>query len=267
MTHSIGFSIYGADVGVGNQLNKGRLISRKGFISGAKGQEFRLNDPTAVVMYDDFLGDVVADQWNYVEGTDTTTADGAISETVNGVFLLTAGDSAGTVAADGAEINSGLNWKASSGNLVFQTRLKLASIASVSVFLGLTDTKSLEQAIYASGTADGITTDATDAVGFVFDTAMTTTNWWFAGVKNDVDATKQNVGYAPVADTYATFRIEVDSSGNALGFYNGNPVGALMSGAVTASVALTPSVLIRPKSATAGKTCSIDYIYVACDRV
>ncbi len=258
-------SIHGRRLGL---TKEGVLLSQGGFASGDANYRMRIaNDPNYVTLFDDFIGDVVADQWNFTEGTDSTTSDGAISAVVNGAFLLTPGDSAGTVAADGAQLNSELNWKANQGGLVFQARVQLASIASVSCFIGLTDTKALEQAIHSAASADTITTNATDAVGFFFDTAMATDNWWFAGVKNDVDATHQNVGSAPVAATYETFRIEIDAEGNALGFRNGVPVGVVMTGAVTPTVALTPSFLIRPLSAAAGKTMLIDYAYVSANRV
>jgi hypothetical protein len=246
----------------------GSLQCPGGFTSGADNYNLHsLADPSRVTFFDDFLGDVVADQWNFTEGTDSGTSDGAISELVNGVFLLTPGDSAGSVAADGAQLNSALNWKANQGNLVFQARVKLAAITSVSCFIGLTDTKSLEQPIHSASSADTITTNATDAVGFFFDTNMTTDNWWFAGVANDVDATHQNMGVAPVADTYETFRIEITSDGKAQAFRNGVSVGTLMSGALTATVALTPVFIVRPLSAAAGKTMSVDYSYVSANRV
>jgi hypothetical protein len=242
-------------------------------LSGEHGSQFALINPDRVIMFDDFLGDVVADEWNFVEGSDHTTSDGAIVESVNGVFRLTGGDSAGTVAADAAELNSALGWKANQGGLTFEARIKLASIASVSCFIGFTDTKSLEQAIYASGTADGITTDATDAVGVFFDTAMATDNWWLAGVANDVDAATQDTKLVPVAAVYETFRIVIDIYGTAT-FYrasaaepaNFKQIGTPMVGAVTPTVALTPSLLIRPKSAVAGKTMDIDYVKVTANR-
>lgn len=230
--------------------------------------------PRGVVLFDDFLGDVVADEWNFVEGTDSSTSDGAIVEGVNGVFRLTGGDSAGTVAADAAELNSALGWKANQGGLTFEARISLASIASVSCFIGFTDTKSLEQAIYSAGSVDTITTDATDAVGVFFDTAMSTVRWWFAGVANDVDATKQDVGYAPVATTYESFRIVVDVYGTATLYRasatdldNFVQIGTPMVGAVRPTIALTPCFLIRPKSAAAGKTMDIDYVKVSANRV
>jgi hypothetical protein len=268
MGHNIGYSVYGQNVGVGNKLNKGSLISRKGFVSGASNQEFRLNDPSAVVFFDDFLGDLVRDEWNYVEGTDSGTAVGAVSAAVNGMFRLTPGDSDGTFAADGAQLNlPTTQWKATNGNLVFQTRVKLAEITSVSAFFGFTDITTLEQPIYSAASANTLTTDATDAVGFMFDTNMGTDNWWMVGVANNVDATAQNVGYAPVAATYETFRIEIDTAGRAIGYRNGIPVGGFMTGAVTASVALFPTWCVRPLSAAADKHLDIDYAYIASDRV
>lgn len=265
MTHNPGFSVYGSTVGIDNKT--GQLLTRKGIANGAPGYELRVPGGLAVVQFDDFLGDVVADQWNFTEGTDSSTSDGAITAVVNGAFLLTSGDSAGTVAADGAQLNSELNWKAGSGGLTFQARVKLGVITSCSCFLGLTDTKSLEQPIHSASSANTITTNADDAVGFFFDTNMTDDTWWFAGVKATVDSTHQNSGFAPVADTYETFRIEVDALGNALGFRNGRPVGIVMANALTPTIALTPCFIVRPLSAAAGRTMFVDYSYTASDRV
>ena len=60
--------------------------------------------------------------------------------------------------------------------------------------------------------------------------------------------------------------IEVDILGNAKFFYNGYPCG-YVANAVTPTVALAPHFGVRPKSAAAGKTLSIDYMYVASLRV
>ena len=258
-------SIYGRFLGTDKDY---KVVATNGFLSGEAGSQIALPSPSTIAQFDDFLGDVVGDEWNYVEGTDTTTADGAVvAGAVGGVFRLTGGDSAGTVAADGAELNSGsLQWKASSGGLVFQARVALGSIASVSCFVGFTDNTALEAPIQASGTANGITTNASDAVGFMFDTSMTDDNWWLVGVKGDTDATAQNTGIAPVAATYETLRIELDASGNATFFRNGVSVGVVMSNAVTASVGLTPVFIVWPRTAAAGKTLDIDLVSVSANR-
>lgn len=253
-------SLHGRRVG----LDKNGNLVAKGFAAGLGDTSTPLPSAASVVMDEDFLGDVVPDEWNFTEGTDSTTSDGAIVEGVNGVFRLTAGDSAGTIAADGAQLNSALNWKASQGNLVFECRFKLAAITTVAIYVGLTDTKSLEGPVSLSGTT--YTTNATDAVGVLFDTAATTDTWRLVGVANDVDATHVDTGLAPVADTYETWRIEVDTAGKATFYRNGAQIGSL-SGAVTASVALTPVVVIRPEGAVAGRTVDIDRIHVSANRV
>lgn len=243
------------------------LIATGGLVVGDFGAQIVFPSPRHVALFDDFTGDVVADQWNYAEGSDTTTADGAIQEGVNGVFLLTSGDSAGSVAADGALLNSALSWKASQDELRFVARVKLASIASVSCFIGFTDTKALEQPIYSAASSNTLTSDATDAVGWMFDTSMASANWWLTGVKADTDASAQNSAVAPAADSYETLGIAVDAYGTAKFFRNGVPVGDAMANAVSPSVALTPAFFIRPRSAVAGKTLSIDWVNVSALRV
>lgn len=232
---------------------------------GADGKQFELPSPTRVVHFEDFLGDVAPSEVNYTEGTDTTTADGAIVALVNGVFRLTAGDSAGTVAADGAQLNTELNWKVNQGKLVFEARVSIAAITTVSCFVGLTDTKALEAPFSLAGTT--LTSNATDAVGFLFDTEATTDTIRLVGVKADTDATSQNTGVAFVAGTYKVLRIELNSDGAATFYIDGRQVGTLMSAAITTTVALTPVFIIRPEGAVAGRTMDIDYFMVAADRV
>jgi len=257
-------SLHGRRVGLTDQ---DALVSIGGFISGSGADQIIMPSARNVVLFDDFLGDVVADQWNFTEGTDSSTSDGGIVEGVNGVYRLTAGDSAGSVAADYAQLNSALGWKANQGGLRLAARIALGSIASASCFFGFTDTKSLEGPIYASGTANGLTSDASDAVGFMFDTAMTDDTWWLVGVKGDTDATAQNTTIAPVAATYETLAVELDTSGNARFWRNGALLGNVMTNALTATVALTPHFGIRPKSAAAGKTMDIDWVNVSANRV
>jgi hypothetical protein len=259
-------SLFGPYLGIEQGTNV--VVSKHGFLSGAPGSQIPLPSPERVVFFDDFMGDLLADEWNFVEGTDSSTSAGAIVAAVNGTLVITPGDSDGTIAADYAAVNAALNWKANAGDLVFQARVKLAEITSVSAFIGFTDTVAHEQPIHSAASANTLTTVATDAVGFMFDTAMGTDNWWAVGVANDVDATAQNLGVAPVADTYETFRIELSTAGVAKFFRNGLEIGSgAMSGAVTPTVALTPHFGVRPLSAAAGKLLTVDYSLVAATRV
>jgi len=218
-------------------------------------------------IFDDFLGDVLADQWGSAVGSDGQVVAPAVAADVNGRFRMTTGDDAAAdMATNGVQLHSFLSWKANQGNLVFETRVKLSAITGVALFVGLTDQiASLEMPIESAGSADTITTTATDAVGFFFDTRMTTDNWWLAGVKNNADATHQNSGIAPVADTYNTLRIELDASGNAIFYMDGVKIGTQMANAVTATVALTP-VIAAFTPAAASRSIDGDYILVQADR-
>lgn len=263
-------SIYGNNIGYDNVNG---LLQARGaslFDPNLPGNKIILPSTRHVALFDDFLGDLVADEWNFAEGTDSATSDGAIVAAAGGTYVLTPGDSAGTTAADGVVLNSELNWQAQQ-DLWFHARIKVASIASCSYFIGFTDTKALEDPIFSAGSANTLTSDSTDAVGFMFDTAMTDDNWWAVGVANNTDAAAQNLAVAPVAATYETLSIQlrkqVDNSVVAYFFRNGLPIGSPMAAAVTYNVSLTPVFFARPLSAAAGKTLTIDYVNVAGNRI
>jgi hypothetical protein len=120
--------------------------------------------------------------------------------------------------------------------------------------------------IESAASANTITTNATDGCGFMFDTSMTADTWWLVGVANNVDATAQNTALAPVADTYAIFRIELSTAGVATFYYNGTAVGTAMTGAVTATVALTPVIAGFNRTTTGTPTLTADWVYVSALR-
>ena len=246
----------------------GRLIAPKGVVSGDHGSQIALPSPNTVSWFEDFLGDVVPDQINVVEGTDSATSDFAVLASGNGgIGRFTTGDAGTGLAADMPQLTSFLNWKAANGNLCFEARFKMSRITLAYAFLGFTDVITLEAPIVSAASADTITTTATDAVGFLFDTRMATDVWHLVGVANDVDATRQATAFAPVADTYETFRIELSATGVAAFYRNGVQVGVAMSGAVTPSVALTPTVAVGNVSGTASFTADLDYLHTSMTRV
>lgn len=261
----LGLSPEGKD---GAHKGKRTLISSGGYSSGYHGNQFHLPSPSRVVYFEDFLGDVVPDQINALEGTDSATSNAAIlAGGMGGVLQLTTGDAGTGLAADMEQITWALTFQASNGGLSFQTRIKLSAITTCYVFVGFTDlAASLEGPIISAASADTITTNATDAVGFMFDTRMSNDTWWLVGVANDVDAKAQNSGYAPVADDYETLRIDVTSGGAADFYRNGIHVGTTMSGAVTAGADLTPCIAVSKTSVAASMTAEIDYVQVAMNR-
>ncbi len=219
---------------------------------------------------DDFPPGTLGGPWSVVEGADTSTSGAALASGIGGLAVLTTGDSATlTYAGNGVGLTHGAfyNWKAENGGLSFETRLKLSAIATVKLFVGFTDLGTFEAPIEGSGSGNGITTNATDAVGIIFDTSMTTANLWGVGVKNDVDATALNLGVAPVADTFIRLKVEVDKDGAAKFFVNGaGRGGGVMSGAVTKTVGLTPAIYATSLAA-ASKTVTVDYVELLMDRV
>lgn len=267
-------SLHGRKLGLGPEGKEGALKGKStlivdgGFAAGTHGNQFHFASPGKVADGDDFLGDVIADQWNVVEGTDSATSDAAIlSGGIGGVLRITTGDAGTGLAADQIQLTRTLQWQASNGGLAIQARFKLSAITTCYVFFGFTDlATTLEAPIMSAGSADTFTTNATDAVGFMFDTRMTTDNWWLTGVANDVDATMQNMGSAPVADTYATFRIEISSAGAATFFYNGNQIGTTMTGALTAATDLTPIITVGKTSVAASMTLDLDYMVMSMNR-
>lgn len=245
----------------------GKLVCPGGFKSGDHGKQFAHPSPSTVVLFDDFLGDVLADEWTPVE-TDVDATEVVLAGGIGGVLRITTGNDDGNavVLPDLAGVTSYLNWQASNGGLEMQARIKISRITQAYIFVGFTDLITIEAPVISAGSADTITTNASDAVGFMFDTNMATDTYHLVGVAGDTDAALQTVASVPVADDYATLRVEVTSAGAATFYYNGVQVGTTMSGAVTAATDLTPVVLASNLDGTSALTLDIDYIYAAMNR-
>lgn len=237
----------------GNLYSNGRLIL-------ASDQ----NPMQKVRMVDDFQGDVIADEWAALVGSGGAAAV-AITVGIGGLLLFTSDDTAGTMAADGAQLVGVRSFQASNGGLVFETRIRNnTALTTRSIFCGFTDSASIEAAIVSAGAADTITTTATDAVGFMFDSRMDTDEWWAVGVANDVDAAHATTGVAPVADAFDRLRVEVDTAGKAKFYVNG-ALKKTLTGCVTPATDLVPTISIF-STTTAVVTATADYILAEMDR-
>lgn len=233
---------------------------------------FEVKNDTALKWMDDFLGDVLADQWNGRVGTDPQCVAPAITGGAFGgaVKLVTGDDAAADMATNGVQLDSALNWDAVRAGLTFECRIKLSAITNVAVFIGFTDQIAvLEMPINASGVGDGFTATASNACGVMFDTAMSTDNWWGIGVAaNVVAASPLNVGSAPVAATYETFRIEVETGGGGNGtiviWRNGVRIGSVAA-ALVVTTPLTPIIAGFSRGA-ASRNIEADYILTQCNR-
>lgn len=214
-------------------------------------------------LYDRFVTGGSLAHWTLFNGSDAQAVDPVIS---SNALSCVSGDAGTGFAADGSQAVADNGFVPSAGAIVVEARLKISAITNVGpVFFGLTDQKaSLEAPIESAASTDDITTNATDAVGFMFDTSMATDDWWLVGVNNDVDETAQDVGDAPTADTYQTLRIEVAANGDTVFKIDGTVVGTTMTTAVATGVTLYPTLCIGARS-TASRTLTADYFYARQD--
>jgi hypothetical protein len=262
-------SIHGNLLGIDNTK---RLIVPNGLRLGTDGNQFDDNSPRTCALLDDFVGAAHNTfNWAVNKGSDGGAANFAIlASEIDGAIRATTGAGAGaTEAVNGVTVTAGLNWKAAQGGLVYDARVRLSAITNIAFFAGLTNAAAttLQAPVNGTGGGDAFTYNAANALGFVFDTTMTTVKIWCVGVKATVGATAINSGIAPVAATWIQLRIEVDSLGNAKYFINGKGVGnVIQQNAVTAATPLTPVVNAFTRSA-ASATVDVDYLFVAGDRV
>lgn len=218
-------------------------------------------------LFDDFFGDVLQDPWRGANGT-AGTAPAVLTSGTNGRCRLAMGNDAGvSMAANGSQLDAGnLNFKAEQGGLVLEASIFLDAVTSVAVFVGFTDQIAALEMPFTLGASDALTSNATDAVGFLFDTAADTDTIWAVGVANDVDATKVNSGTALAAATKCVLRLVVRQDGYAMFYVNNKPVSSSwMSTAVRPSIGLTPVIAGFSRTTTA-RLLDVDYIRVLTER-
>ena len=212
-------------------------------------------------LYDDFIGSTLnTDIWNTRVGTDAQCSAAAIVSAIGGVIAMTAGDDAGgTMALNGTQLDSSLNWYPVNGSLIYEFRLKTSSTANVAIFFGLTDQNAALEMPFTLGAGNTLTSNASNAIGVLYDTAADTDNWWLVGVNNDVDATKQNTGVAPVANVYEKWHVDVSSYGEGRFYRNGVLIGTVMSPGTNTAVVLTPVIAAFSRAAAT--------VTITCDKI
>ena len=235
-------------------------------VSGLHWRKLAYDNQQKIALFDDFLGDLVRAEWALLSGSDAQAVDPAIIASIGGELRLTSGDvGGGDDAVDACQLSSQLNWQASNGGLVMQARLAMSAITNIAVFVGFTDVNTLEFPIHSAASADTVTDNATDACGFLFDTAMDTDEWGLIGTKADTPTTFEASGVAPVIDTMEVLRVEVDSSGDMTAYLNGVIVGSGHASALTAATDLTPTIAVMSRT-TVAHTLDVDYLLAEMNR-
>ncbi len=265
-------SLYGQNVGTVDDF---RLMLAQGLITGQFGNQMPLPDLNTYALFDDFDGAALLGTWQVNKGSDGACANFAYNGGISGTILATTGANAGgTMALNGVQIAAHLNLKgqgagaaASTNNLEFNTRLQLSAITNVQLFLGFTNqVAALQAPVIGAGGGNGLTFNANDCVGFLFDTTMTAANYWLVGNKANANAVAQNTAGAPVAATYDQLAVSIDQLGNANFFRNGLQVGVTMANAITPTVPVTP-VIVAFSRAAASRTVTVDYIMASMNRI
>lgn len=221
--------------------------------------------PRSVVYEDEFLGDALKGEWSSQTGSDPQVAAPAIAANLLGICRMITGDDAtGDMATNGVQLQGGLNWRANIGGLEFECILSLSAVTDVSAFIGFTDqVASLEMPFTLSGTT--YTSNASNAVGFLFDTAADTDTIRCVGVAGDTDAAHEDSGAAFSAATKRWLKMKISSTGVADYWIDGQRVGAAITGAVSAGTLLTPVVAAFSRGA-ASRNIDIDYIRMKMNR-
>jgi len=269
-------SIHGQEV---YDTTDDQLVAKGGFVAGGqksvgnKGGNIVLpGAPDTVAYFDDFLGDLIADEWNYAEA-DTGHDAAAVRAQTNGVVRLHLSSSAAKTSAASAVLNHGLfpQWKANQGNLRMTARLKINDLTGANVFIGFADTGATQMPVYDTGATAGQISPASNAVGFLYSGGAGTPSTAWRGVAVNVDTDKTAVaGAAPTANTYDVLEIILGDTGSGndgdIAYFRQNGVlkGSIKN-PVLSTRAMVP-VLAAFASEDTGNQVDLDYINISAGR-
>ena len=247
-------------------------ISRHLEFTGDANQESNIKgnfSPEKYFFFDDFSGADIDSYWTQTEDNGGTVAIGTTAavtgagSAVNGSFTITTDvndDDRGMLAGS-------LNFFPTK-NPVMEARVKISRITLASFGVGFSDAVTEGNDVQPfSVTGTTITDTASNGAAIVFDTDATTKYFYIVNSNAGTQGgTLLSSTYVPVADTYVTLRIAIDSAGNADYFINGVQVGhKALAVAITSAATLCPYVSCINRAGTA-LVLTCDYIKVWQDR-
>lgn len=262
--------------------NDDEVMAPSGFVAGGDGKpSVVLPSHDTVALFDDFLGDLVGDEWAYVEGD--TGYNGVIQTGTGGVYRITGSETNGVAPTDNAALTAGLvkNWKANqggpkNGRLRMSARVKFDSVSRVAeggrtyVFVGFSDSGGAEMPVYDTGA--GMISNAADLVGFSFSPAGDT-GWSLVSVKSTAGDSGDQLVVPVVSQTanvYTTLELEVrsgnsDTGGRAHFWIDGIKRGSIDS-PVNSATALTPWIGMWVQDTGYAATLDVDYVAISAPR-
>lgn len=212
-------------------------------------------------------GAAIPDGWTLSNASAVSAA--TYGTLAGGVAVLTSDD----VAATGVAISTtGLNWQidrqVAGMPLVFECKVKFGTLASAEWFFGLSDAVATGNMTALSTSSTFTTSTASDGV-FLGASATPTSGAAFTSGGNQhvmlshiagTDAVVATGAGVYATATYYTYRIEVDYTGTAKGYVNGQLLGT--KAGLTTTVPLCAYATAIPRT-TSERVLTIDYIGIA----
>ena len=256
------------------------LMGTSGITAGGDGKPtVMFPGPETVAIFDDFLGDLLGDEWAFVKGDTGTVSTGVLTTATNGVLRLTHEPIPLNVSGENLALTQGLfkNWKANAakggrdGRLRLGARVKIESVSRTAarqhVFVGFSDSGGAEFPAYDTGA--GVISNAADLVGFLFSPGGDT-GWSLVSARaGTAQLAVAGASYGPSTNTYTTVELEVatnpsDTGGKATFWVDGRIVGKIDS-PLTSSVAVTPWIGFWVQD-TGPRFIDIDYVNISAPR-
>lgn len=224
-----------------------------------------VNDSTAGAIYfaDHFKAATINSAYDVTKGNDAQAVAFAVDTTVkSGAVKGTTGDAGTGAAADAITLSLNNPIQLSATSLVeLSVGMKLSAYTSVYFFIGFTDVlpaSTLELPITLATTT--YTTTASNAVGFMFDTAATTDTVRLTGVSGDTDAAHVDTGLAPSGSAFYDFHIRLEGTTAWFSIDGVTFSGAIsLASAAAISTNLYPIVVACART-TSTRDCTVDYI-------
>jgi hypothetical protein len=204
---------------------------------------------------DNFMGDTLdTNKWTATVGGSGDAI--AISEVSGGECLLTTGGNDN----DTSHLGSAIIFRGSKYPVI-EARITIDDVTGTALFFGFSDAKSESNGSLAiEYPANSLTTNATDAVGFVCDADHTSSLLMCCGVYGDTDATAVSSGITWTDGQTKNLRITLE--GTIATFYvDGVPVGSLPV-AVTSTTLLCAAVQVATRAADGQNTVHLHRIDV-----
>jgi len=233
-------------------------MKKIGFIAGSRIKKWGDWEPSLVdTVYeqDDFLGDILKDEWGLFLGAGCA---GAIVALPNGTVVLT------TVAGDNlfSQLSHQLNFSATHMAGI-EARVALDVITNCTIEVGFNDalTEAQGRAFDDYELTGGLPTPvAANAAIVGFDPTDSPLHPHLTGVSAIAGAGfAVNLGVDPIAATFIRLGVQLDVLGNAYYYVNGALLGTRLL-AITPATPLTPWLAISNKAGAIARNLTIDYV-------